>query len=376
VTLSGEIGDVSIADVSQVIRFGAKSGTLRVTSGDASLTILFERGRIVEAKGSVIPRLPDLLRRERVIDEQTLDRTLAQANQEKRPLYQILEEMKLVGASHQEALVAEAISQAFAWSVALRHGSFEFVIDTPPQAEELDAPCRVSLDCEGVLMRAAQIIDEPGREQDIFAPKLMGAPALLTNDVPDSIGAMDAERLLKLYVASHQLYASLKPPDVLAAIREIVANLVGAETFALLIRDDEKLVYEIALAEGPSHWQSGGTYRGGIETVDRALVEGITSFSAADAVRAAIPLRVQGDTVGALILVKLFGHKDEISEDDKELLQLLGANAAAALHTARAYARADRKIRTLESLVEILKSAARPAPAPSLPGASAAGGSR
>ena len=60
-------------------------------------------------------------------------------------------------------------------------------------------------------------------------------------------------------------------------------------------------------------------------------------------------------TVGALVIVKLFTHKTSLDEDDRELLDLLGAHAASALFAARVYARAARKLRTLEGLIKLVK---------------------
>ena len=70
---------------------------------------------------------------------------------------------------------------------------------------------------------------------------------------------------------------------------------------------------------------------------------------------AAVPLRVQNDIVGALVVLKLLDHKPILRAEDRDLLDLLSAHAASALFAARLFATKDRKLRTLESLVKLAR---------------------
>ena len=71
---------------------------------------------------------------------------------------------------------------------------------------------------------------------------------------------------------------------------------------------------------------------------------------------AAVPLRVQEAIVGVLVVLKLFDHKAILRAEDRDLLDLLAAHAASALFAARVYSNTDRKLRTLESLVQLVLS--------------------
>ena len=52
--------------------------------------------------------------------------------------------------------------------------------------------------------------------------------------------------LANLYVASFQLHSTLKPPHVLQHIRELLAQLVGAECFVIyVLSDDGKLAMPV-----------------------------------------------------------------------------------------------------------------------------------
>jgi nitrate/nitrite-specific signal transduction histidine kinase len=166
-------------------------------------------------------------------------------------------------------------------------------------------------------------------------------------------------RLMTLYVATYQLHATLDPADVQSTIAEIAVNLLGAERFALLLRDDDAKSLEIRLQEGhiDASWANATTYTGGDPLIDASLVDGVLRFGPVEnsPVLVAVPLRVQDVTVGALVITKLFEHKGKLDEEDRELLDLLGAHAASALFASRVYSRAARKLRTLEGLIKLVK---------------------
>ena len=170
------------------------------------------------------------------------------------------------------------------------------------------------------------------------------------------------DRLMSLYVATYQLHAYLDPRQVHGAIAEIAVNLLGAERFALLLREEGATSCQIALSEGvvadATPLFAGASYPGGDPLVDPALVDGalrLGPLPGSSAV-AAVPLKIQDEVVGALVVLKLFDHKPGLRPDDRDLLDLLSANAASALFAARLFAAKDRKLRTLESLVRLARS--------------------
>jgi GAF domain-containing protein len=164
---------------------------------------------------------------------------------------------------------------------------------------------------------------------------------------------------MTLYVATYQLHATLDPADVQSTIAEIAVNLLGAEQFALLLRDEDEGALVVRLQEGAvdSTWSGGTTYAGGDALIDASLLDGMLRFGPAEnsSVLVAVPLRVQDVTVGALVITKLFDHKGKLDEEDRDLLDLLGAHAASALFASRVYSRAARKLRTLEGLIKLVK---------------------
>jgi hypothetical protein len=178
---------------------------------------------------------------------------------------------------------------------------------------------------------------------------------------------VDAERqagqLMNLYVATYQLHATLDPADVKSTIAEIAVDLLGAQRFALLLRSEPGGPAEVALARGLSAEQNtifeAGSYRGGEPMIDAVLADGVlrlAPFPGSTAV-AVVPLTVQEDLVGVLAVLELLPHKPALLSSDRDILDLLAAHAASALVAARVYAQTDRKLRTLESLVKLMRGA-------------------
>jgi hypothetical protein len=169
-----------------------------------------------------------------------------------------------------------------------------------------------------------------------------------------------ANQLMNLYVATYQLYAARDPEEVQATIGEIAVDLLGAECFALLLRDSQGAACRITLASGARAGTpfDGDDYRGGDAAVDSTLRDGVPRIGrqAGPLALAVVPLRVQDAVVGALVIWKLFDHKPALSTEDRDLLDLLAAHAASAFYAARAFATTARRLQSLESLVQLLRS--------------------
>lgn len=169
------------------------------------------------------------------------------------------------------------------------------------------------------------------------------------------------DRLMSLYVATYQLHAYLDPQQVHGAIADIAVNLLGAERFALVLRREDSTECEVALAEGIDEKNApafaGELYAGGDAATDGALADGGLRLgpTAESPTVAAVPLKIQDQIVGAIVVLKLFDHKPALRPDDRDLLDLLSAHAASALFAARLFAAKDRKLRTLESLVRLAR---------------------
>lgn len=146
--------------------------------------------------------------------------------------------------------------------------------------------------------------------------------------------------LANLYVASYRLNAALDRSEIVDAIREIVINLVGCEEFALLEPD------------GGGRWQvcdSMGLsedFLTRMTSPDGALADhlksrrlhvtdpAVLSVDELDVSKpsACIAMSVGDEAVGAVAIYRLLPQKSGIEPLDRELFDLLAANAAMALY--------------------------------------------
>ncbi len=149
--------------------------------------------------------------------------------------------------------------------------------------------------------------------------------------------------LANLYVATFKLHGSLERPEVLAAITEILVNLVGCENFGIFERlsGDLKLIGEF-----PSHpcpikeLPAGSGFVADIFEASGPWIAGRDPLPASpvpDNVTAVIPLRLGSDLSGAVVLFSLLPQKGgSFGDVDLELMDLLTTHAATALFVSRA----------------------------------------
>jgi hypothetical protein len=174
--------------------------------------------------------------------------------------------------------------------------------------------------------------------------------------IEERVAAIDAERrayleryleveaqntnVSNLYVATLRLHSSIDHQDVLAAIHEIVINLVGSEELAVFETNaqgsslilssshgiDRAAFEKIALGVGVigSCAMSGRTYVAGASDHPRSGAE--TKLTAC------VPLLVEGFVTGAVAIFGLLGHKPGLEPIDHELFALIGTHAATALY--------------------------------------------
>lgn len=135
--------------------------------------------------------------------------------------------------------------------------------------------------------------------------------------------------LANLYVASYQLHSTLKREMVLAAIQEIVVNLVGSEEFAVFERDQDG-AFDLAASVGIEPPDLAAAR----ERVAQATVSGETWVTAQHGdFTACIPLKIDEAVTGFIVIRRLLAHKSGLEPVDLELFDLLGTHAAMALYT-------------------------------------------
>jgi len=172
--------------------------------------------------------------------------------------------------------------------------------------------------------------------------------------------------LANLYVASYQLHSTLDFREVIQIVQEIVINLIGAESFAILLLDEKTNELKTIASEGEDVMP-------GIETISTRLGDGVLGSVAKtgesyyinqdmddggkitlDKPLAAVPLKIKEHVIGLVVIYKLLQQKDSFSAVDYELFSLLAAHAATAIFSSKLYSQSERKLNTIQSFLDLL----------------------
>ncbi|MEA2235553.1 MAG: hypothetical protein QOC81_277 [Thermoanaerobaculia bacterium] len=172
--------------------------------------------------------------------------------------------------------------------------------------------------------------------------------------------------LANLYVASYQLHSTLDFREVIQIVQEIIINLVGAESFAILLLDEKTNELKTIASEGEDVMP-------GLEAISTRLGDGILGGVAKtgesyyinqdledggkvtlDKPLAAVPLKIKEHVIGLVVIYKLLQQKDSFSAVDYELFSLLAAHAATAIFSSKLYSQSERKLNTIQSFLDLL----------------------
>lgn len=165
--------------------------------------------------------------------------------------------------------------------------------------------------------------------------------------------------LANLFVASNQLHSSLSPRGVTRRIKEVLAQLVGAERYCMYLANSDSTELIPIAFEGVA-----GSSLTPVKIADselgQALLKGAAQVSDADPTQgsiqrpaAIIPLTVDEKTVGVIAIFSTLAQKKRFDTVDFELFKLLGQHAAAALVSASLFAHTDRKLPGLEAFLDL-----------------------
>jgi hypothetical protein len=172
------------------------------------------------------------------------------------------------------------------------------------------------------------------------------------------------EALTNLYVASQRLHATFDLDEVKQIITEILAEMVGAEEFGLLVLDRDKKNLLVLAGEGIRERLPRETLPVGEGIIGDVARTGESFYfvpkseaeKRAHLPLATLPLKLGGQTVGVVVIYRLLGHKPNFSPIDHQILELVAAHAASALVSARLHSTMDRKLKTIEGFMQLMKA--------------------
>jgi hypothetical protein len=164
--------------------------------------------------------------------------------------------------------------------------------------------------------------------------------------------------MMSMYVAAFQLHSTLDPSEVVSVVEEILVNFIGVSSYAVLLHHDDGDLRVVAQRDTDQFAVDDRLVPRGV--IAEALVSQ-QMFVRTDAHRddggvlAVAPIALGRTVNGALVVLGLFAQKPQLSDNDVELLQLLSSHAASAVMSAQLYQRTERKVKTLQSMLQLLQ---------------------
>ena len=169
--------------------------------------------------------------------------------------------------------------------------------------------------------------------------------------------------LANLYAATFQLHSTLDPTTVIQCVVEIALNLIGAADFVLYLTDDSQGDFVLAAREGEAAPTTSRlptlsklVEQGAIEQKRAFFQDELPEGARSGEPLCCVPLIFRDRLVGAMTVYGLLSHKQTFSSLDRELFDLLGGQAALAIVSSQAYISVDRKLKTVQKFMELLKN--------------------
>ena len=238
---------------------------------------------------------------------------------------------------------------------------YERVLDRLQDLEGENAGLRARIAADRAVSDLVNKIEKLESEKRELLSRTSRAEAI-TNQFTARVQEVETEfsNLANLYVASNQLHSSLSPRGVTRRIKEVLAQLVGAECYSMYLVNGEGTELVPIASEGVPGGKLtsipvAGTRIGDVQRTGEASVdeEGDPSRGALDQPAAIIPLSVDDRVVGVIAIFSTLSQKTRFDAVDFELFKLLGQQAASALVSASLFAREERRLPGLEAFLDL-----------------------
>jgi len=148
--------------------------------------------------------------------------------------------------------------------------------------------------------------------------------------------------LANLYVASYQLHGTIDRRRVIAAIKEVIINLIGSEELAVWERRGDGVLHLVgSFGIDAAKWNTVTAADGVIGACLKNGERFVAGESAAvpqgrqERLTACIPLRLDDNVTGMIGIFRLLPQKEGLAPVDYELFDLLASHAASALYCTR-----------------------------------------
>jgi GAF domain-containing protein len=238
---------------------------------------------------------------------------------------------------------------------------YERLLDRLTALESENADLRAKVATDAAVRELLNKIEQLEAEKSELLSRFRRAEAM-REQFTARVAEVETEfaNLANLFVASNQLHSSLSPRGVTRRIKEVLAQLVGAERYCMYLVNPEATELIPIAAEGVAGrdllpLRVEGTTVGRVFRTGSAVIEGERdpSSGSLDSPAAVVPLSVEDRVVGVIAIFSTLPQKTRFDAVDFELFKLLGQHAAAALVSASLFAQAQRKLPGLEAFLDL-----------------------
>lgn len=238
---------------------------------------------------------------------------------------------------------------------------YETLLERVRRLEQQNADLRVTVETEAAIRDLLSKIERLESEKRELLQRFRQVEET-RNVFSERFHEIESElaNLANLFVASNQLHATLSPRGVMRRLKEILAQLVGAQKYAIYLADvDSNQLVPIA-AEGlrgdhvvsqpATEGQIGEVFESGSAWIDEDQAANCGTVERPVAV---IPMSVEDRVVGVIAVYSTLDQKAHFDTVDYELFNLLGRQAAWALVSASLFASVGRRLPGLESFIDL-----------------------
>jgi hypothetical protein len=226
--------------------------------------------------------------------------------------------------------------------------------------ETENAGLRAKVEADQAVRELLQKIERLELEKSELVSRYREAEAI-TTEFTARVQEVESEfaNLANLFVASNQIHSSLSPRGVTRRIKEVLAQLVGAERYAMyLVNPEGEELIPIASEGVPGNELMPVRIAG--TRIGEVLMKGSASVADSDPSQgtiqnppAVIPLSVDDRVVGTIAIFSTLAQKNKFDTLDFELFKLLGQHAAQALVAASLFAQAEHNLPGLEAFLDL-----------------------
>jgi putative methionine-R-sulfoxide reductase with GAF domain len=227
--------------------------------------------------------------------------------------------------------------------------------------EAENAKLRAAVEADSAVRELVSKIERLEREKEELVSRFREVEAS-SSGFSERFVEIESElgNLANLLVASRQLHASLSPRGVMRRIKEVLAQLVGAERYAIYFANGDRSALVPIASEGLKgedlvNCSTTAGVLGDVFSSGRSLIadDADPSQGTLASPPAVLPLTVDDRTVGVIAVYSTLAQKTRFDTVDYELFNLLGTQAAWALVSATLFAAAEHRLPGLEAFVDL-----------------------